>query len=460
MKKFSSLMGLITTIALAGCIDAPDGAGDTAEPAVDPAAETPRVPAASAPLPSGAELARMNDFVARRADPSIVRLTLATKAGRRVDCIDINRQPALHGAPLEAPPHVIDAPTQSATERRALIAPAPLYTLDTQVVARCPTGTVPRPEVTMADLRRFATLDEYFAKDPSGARGASGPAMPTPGSLELSPAPSEDDLDAPHVGPTTKHQYAHAARSVTNWGAETRMSIASFATEIDKEFSLGQIWVSGGSGDGLQTLEVGIQRYHQLYGDDKQHLFIYSTRANYRDGTGCYNNSCDDFVQTSSTWIPGEEVGPVSVVGGAQHSLYIHWTKAGDSGAWWLSVNGELVGYYPRNLYTAVKDHAARIDFGGEITDYQTDGRHTKTNMGTGRPASAGWQQAAYMRLLRYHDSNPSGNAVTWHEASGLTPSQSDAACYSIDLNNASNDADWKNYFWYGGGGYANPACL
>lgn len=454
MQKKLGHLSLFTMLALAGCVDANSDTGTTADDE-DPAAAPARIAAPNAPVQTAEELARMSAFLAKRTDKAIVKTTLRTKAGRRVDCIDIDKQPALRGQPLEAPPRVLDAPALTAAERSELGVRSPsLYSLDQKSAARCPSGTVPRPEVTMEDLRRFATLDDYFAKEPAGSRGATGPATST-----KSPASTEEGLEPPHVGPTASHQYAHAYRQVTNWGAETWLSKNDFATERDDEFSLGQIWVYGGTGNDLQTLEVGIQRYHQLYGDDKPHVFIYSTRGNYQNGTGCYNNSCDDFVVTSSSWVPGEEVTNLSVIGGTQRSMYIHWTKAGDTGSWWLTVGDEIVGYYPRNLYDAIRNRAAGIDFGGEIIDKQTDGRHTKTNMGSGRPASAGWQQAAYMRKLRYHDSNPSGNAVTWHEATGLSTWQNDAACYSIDLNSISDDG-WKNYFYYGGGGYANPACL
>jgi hypothetical protein len=445
-KSIKLWLGMGLATAMAACAG-PEGdvPGDNAE--AGDGAETVTVLAG---VPA-VEAARMKDFVANRIDRAAVRVTLRTAAGRHVDCVDIAEQPALknpalRGRKIEKPPQVIDAPADVDAFDDSQIQPEPMFERDGRTQATCPTGTVPIAEVTLADVGRFKSMDAYFSKTPAGM----APSVP---------AVAPEGLATPHVGPTSQHQYAHAYRNVTNWGAETYINIASFATELNSEFSLGQIWVVGGSGAGLQTLEAGLQRYHQLYGDNDPHLFIYSTRGNYADGTGCYNNSCNDFVQVSDKWFPGMSIGPVTTVGGTQHSLYVHWTKAGDTGAWWLSVKGELVGYYPRALYTAVANHAAKIDFGGEIIDGQTDGRHTKTNMGSGQFAAAGWLQAAYMRRIRFHDSNPSGNAVTWTEATGLTEHQSDAACYSIDLHNSSDD-DWHNYFFYGGPGYSNPGCL
>jgi hypothetical protein len=399
----------------------------------------------AAARPSRAELARMKDFVDGRLDRAAVRRTLHTGGGRRIDCVDVAAQPALknpllRGQKLEPPPEEL-TPARPRDPAQAPAQPEPLFELGTQIRAQCPAGTVPIAEITLDDVSRFATLDDYFAKTPAPVDG------------------NGTVIEPPHVGPTSLHQYAHAYRYVTNWGAETSISVNPMSTELSSEFSLGQIWVVAGSGSGLQTLEGGLQHYRDLYGDDNPHMFIYSTRGNYAPGTGCYNNSCGDFVQVSSTWYPAAAIGPVSTIGGTQYEINMHWAKAGDTGSWWLSVQGEWVGYYPRSLYTAAIDRASVIDYGGEIIDHQTGGRHTTTDMGSGQFASAGWTRAAYMRLIRYNDSNPSGNSITWAEASGLTATQSDAACYSIWLT-PYEDASWHWYFWYGGPGYANPACL
>ncbi|HWU88029.1 MAG TPA: neprosin family prolyl endopeptidase [Kofleriaceae bacterium] len=449
-------LGAVAVAALAGCAgtggDQEEGGPADPGPGEPAPVRASAVADAVAPVRApAAELARMKELVDQRIDRASVRRALQTKAGRRVDCVDIMAQPAfrnprLRGQKLEQPPQELGARPAAAPSP---IGPEPLYAPGAQAQAQCPAGTVPIPEVSMADLGRFASLDDFFAKTPAPIAGDGRPRAPEPA----------DGLAPPHYGPTAQHQYAHAYRYVTNWGAETSMSINSLGTELNSEFSLGQIWVVAGSGSGLQTLEAGIQHYRDLYGDHNPHLFIYSTRGNYAPGTGCYNNTCGDFVQVSSTWFPGQAVGPVSTIGGAQYELNMHWAKAGDTGAWWLSVQGEWVGYYPRSLYTAAANHASVIDYGGEIIDNRNGGRHTMTDMGSGEFAAAGWTRAAFMRLIRYNDSNPSGSGITWAEATGLTPTQSDAACYSIWLT-PYEDASWHWYFWYGGPGYANPACL
>jgi hypothetical protein len=403
---------------------------------------------AGAPVHSQAELQRMRAFVDRRIDRSAIRKTLRTASGRQVHCIDIDKQPALNGEPVAAPPRILGA--DNPTPLALLPVPEPMLEIGSAREDSCAPGTVPIPEVTMEDIRRFKSLDEFFMKTPPN------------GSAAL-PAPAEAAAPAAHNGPTDRHQYAHAYRSVTNWGAQANMNVWNPSTQQNSEFSLGQLWVSGGSfaDDSVQTLEAGLQHYHQLYGDDKMHLFIYSTRDNYQNlvNPGCYNNTCGDFVQVSTKTFPSTTwYNPVSSDGGTQYAVNVSWVKAGETGSWWLSVQNEWVGYYPRSTFAAVANHASDIDFGGEIVDNHANGLHTSTKMGSGALASAGWQHAAYMNRIRYNNANPSGTDVTFVEATGLVPTQTDANCYSISYTESA-DANWKTFFYYGGPGFHTTNC-
>ena len=428
------------------------GVDTTQEAEADPG-ETASMRAAAAAPVAAAELKRMDDYIKNRIDRKSVRKTLRTSGGRKVDCLDIQAQPALRGRPIATPPVLTNAEEFVVRPGQVPGTPEPLFTLDDGREDRCAPGTVPIREVTSDDLRRFASLDDFFRKVPSQVSSevtAAGPPSMTAG-----PTP-------PHIGPTAFHQYAHAYRNVTNWGAETNFNIWNSATELNSEFSLGQIWVAGSGPLGTETLEVGLQHFHNLYSDDNEHLFIYSTRDGYTNTSahpGCYNNSCGDFVQLSSTWHPGTTWFTSSVPGGTQYAINAHWAKAGETGDWWLSVQGEWVGYYPRGAYIGIANHATTIDYGGEILDGRTGGRHTMTDMGSGAFPSAWWTQAAWMNQIRYNDSNPSGSGITWAEATGLTATRTDAACYDIS-EFETTDPNWHTFIFYGGPGYQNPACL
>lgn len=420
---------------------------------VDPVPGGEGVATEDVSAPAARELARMDDYLKTRIDRSSVRKTLRTRGGRKVDCLDILAQPALRGGPIAKPPVLSDAAAATPGPGQLPAVPEPLFALDDGREDRCAPGTVPIREVTSEDVHRFATLDDFFRKAP--ARG--GPAV-----IAAPPPGAGAGAIPPHAGPTALHQYAHAYRGVTNWGAETNFNIWNSGTELNSEFSLGQIWVTGNGPLGVESLEVGLQHYHDLYNDDNEHLFIYSTRDGYTNTPGhpeCYNNTCGDFVQLSTTWHPGTTWFNSSIAAGAQYYINAHWAKAGDAGDWWLNVQGEWVGYYPRGYYNAVANHASTIDFGGEIIDHRNLSLHTSTHMGSGAFPSAGWTFAAWMNQIRYNDSNPSGSSVTWTEATGLTADRSDAACYDISVVQSS-DPNWHTYFYYGGPGYQNPACL
>src|SRR5204862_7792173 len=116
------------------------------------------------------------------------------------------------------------------------------------------------------------------------------------------------------------------------------------------EFSLSQLWVTGGAGAGLQTAEAGWQKYPMMYGDGNPHLFIYYTTADYAsqgNGAGCYNLTCTGFVQTNSSVLISGALSPVSVAGGLQGESQIAFIRnASEPLAWRQQVNDVDAGNY------------------------------------------------------------------------------------------------------------------
>src|SRR4051794_18344230 len=108
--------GLFVMGVLAGC------AGDDGDGNEPRGAGSAQSAVSAAAVVSSSELARMTSFVKHRIDPSSVRLSLQTQAGRRVDCVGRYDQPALNklrGLALEAPPQELGAPALSAAELAA-----------------------------------------------------------------------------------------------------------------------------------------------------------------------------------------------------------------------------------------------------------------------------------------------------------------------------------------------------
>lgn len=398
----------------------------------------------------GAELARMKEHLDSRYRPSDVRHAFKLPSGDAIDCVDIDRQPALRGAatagrPVASPPPAALAAAGEPPpfgEMEAFLRPGTLNAEGVEMA--CPEGTVPIRRVDVADFARFRTIEDRFRKHAGDAprTGAEGHVLRGPATA----------IEAPEYGPSGLHQYAHASHwGLANIGAHVTINVWNPYVEMGSEFSLGQLWVVAGGGSNLQTLEAGAQKYPNLYGTWQPHLFIYSTSDGY-GSQGCYNLDCGRFVQVNGSVVIGGQLTPVSTSGGQQYEIelaYYLW-----QGNWWLSVSGVWVGYYPGSLFNAagLANGATVIDFGGEIIDDRSaHGWHTQTDMGSGAyPASwFGW--AGYMRQIWYWTSD---GAAYW--ATGLGASRDSAACYDVALYH--NDPNWGTYLFYGGPGY-NSAC-
>ena len=234
------------------------------------------------------------------------------ETGAIFDCIPVEQQPSLRGS-AEAVPVAPDLPpppdqrgeipagVADQDERRDNLADSALTPDRSDAygnVMHCPEGTIPMRRVTLEDLTRFETLQDFFAKGPRGA--ARPPRMTEPTT----------------VAPT--HRWAHAYQIVDNGGGHSFLNIWQPAIGANQIFSLSQHWYTAGSSAGVQTIECGWQVYPALYGDARPHLFTYWTADGYNK-TGCYNLTCSAFVQTSSTFAPGMAVGPARPGGDDLH---------------------------------------------------------------------------------------------------------------------------------------------
>jgi len=180
-------------------------------------------------------------------------------------------------------------------------------------------------------------------------------------------------------------------------------------------------------------------------------LFIYYTNRGYAKGSGCYNLDCKGFVQTNhqvtlgNTWTSyssyGNEVG-------ATFSFLLH------DGNWWFSLGGNWLGYYPTSVYREVDDTAmaagaTSVDFGGEVTRFNSD---DWPQMGSGEYADDGWSYAASHLQIRYF--TPDGR---YYYDADLTTDQEDPSCFTIDENE--QDENGGTWFTFGGPGGPASGC-
>ncbi len=405
----------------------------------DTPAEPPRFPLAAPrfaiQVTDTAALQRMQEYVDTRYPKQSVRHTFTLPSGMGIDCVELRAQPGLLRAGMQS--HVIAVPPAPLTASLT----APQNAEDEAFLKEgnrnaqgeelsCPPGTIPIRRTTIEDVMRFRSVADLMQKYPRDRDGNDPREV-----MGL-------------LGPSSLHQYAHAAQYARpNVGAHTIINVWSPVVHDPHEFSLGQLWVVAGGGSNLQTLEAGVQKFPNLYGDWSPHLFIYSTSDGYGPA-GCYNLMCSRFVQVDRSVVIAGSVSSVSSVGGPQHELEFTWVL--HDGNWWLGVQNVWVGYYPGSLYNAagLARGATAIDFGGEIIDDRSwHTGHTKTAMGSGAFPATGFGNAAYQRAIFYYT-----DPATTHWATGISTSRSSAYCY--DITKRDNDPTWGTYLFYGGPGH------
>lgn len=410
-------------------------------------------------VPTMEEHERMHNHFNKLYDPAHVRHSFTQTSGAEVDCVEIKEQPGLKKASaknIALPPPEAAHPKESNKESNtAVLTEIP----GTEVLLKagtynasgeemyCQEGTIPILRTPDVVFKNFHSLENMMRKHPNDAHavlrsdGHNGHLF------------GSKKVKDPAFGPTSLHQYAHAAQyNIPNHGANVTINIWNPYTQVNGEFSLGQLWVVKGSGSGLQTLEAGAQKYVGLYNNSNPNLFIYSTSNGYGAGgspnQGCYNLQCGRFIQVNNSIVIGGSISPVSSFGGPQYEVqmaYYLW-----QGNWWFQYQGVWVGYYPGYLFNAagLANGANVIDFGGEIIDDRSKhSYHTLTDMGSGQYPGAWFGKAAYMRNIYYW--NPSKNAY-W--ATGILPYRDNSNCYDIVRYN--NDPSWHTYIFYGGPGY------
>ncbi|MET0404188.1 MAG: neprosin family prolyl endopeptidase [Cystobacter sp.] len=435
-------LGLLCLLGATHCGAPEAGSEESVSQAVQAGADALKVPV----VQSVAELARMRKYLEERYPAQAVVHQFRSALGDKIDCVRMEAQPGLRREGMQR--HVLQRAPRTLPQGEPVdtfgargLNPSQGLTHGVDAAGalqHCPEGAIPVLRLELEDLQRFSSLDDFFRKEPVGSDPRSG--------LEQAANPLA-------AGPTSSHQYAHAAKyNVDNRGATSTLNLWNPAVELSREFSLSQIWVTRGSGSNLETVETGMQLYKDLYGDNTSHLFIYYTPDGYK--TGCYNLSCSAFVQTDNSVVVGGSLGGGSVRGGTQYEQRLEWFKDGPTGPWWLRFGSTWVGYYPVSLFDSngLATKASNIDFGGEIIDGRNGGRHTATDMGSGAYASEGWQKAAFQRRIQYVDTN------NVYQTPALSAYRDSAGCYDIALFNDTSANGWGQHFYFGGPGY-NANC-
>ncbi|MDP6653217.1 MAG: neprosin family prolyl endopeptidase [Gammaproteobacteria bacterium] len=378
------------------------------------------------------------------------------QSGSPIDCVTIKSQPSLQsrkmrGHKLATPPKALTRADQRSAKRVKSgkdIKPQLSRKMKDLYgnTMYCGKGTIPMRRLTLETLTRFETLDDFFSKGPGDAlqRAEKRKEQSSVQSKQEEIVPGDDDAT---------HYWAHARQTVDNHGGDSRLNV--WRPDADPgEFSLSQHWYVGGTGANKQTVEGGWHVYDWKYENSNPNLFIFSTSAGYSvtdPVSKCYNLDCAAFVQINNSWVLGGELGPVSTTGGTQYIFRMQWQL--HNGNWWLFLKGRgsaepgvanyhAVGYYPEEWFNGgqLTQHATKIDYGGEVASHDEN----TGEMGGGKHAVEGWQQAAYQRTIYYIDLAQKGQWANLTKVNG-TPD-----CYTADLHNQTGTT-WATYLYFGG---------
>jgi Neprosin/Neprosin activation peptide len=375
------------------------------------------------------EFERMRAHILALYDGIQVPHSYVNAAGQVIDCVPIHQQPSLRRDDGTWEKVATPPARPGPTAKPAAAKDQPDGATPGEIPNQCPPGTIPILRITLEQMARFGTLENFFKKRP----------------------PRSPETLAPAV--TGTHRYAHAAQTVNNYGGSTILNIWQ-PVPTDGNFSLSQCWfvgTNGATGDpNLQTAEAGWQVFPSKYGTNAPCLFIYWTADNY-GSTGAYNLDQPGFVQTNATWTLGGALPNVSSPGGTQYEIQVEWLRDLATGNWYLYVGTppnapQSIGYYPQSLYNNgyMASNANVIDFGGEVTG------DSSGQMGSGQNAAAGNGQAAYQRIISFIAMD---GTSTWGNLTGYQPT---APNYTVIVSNAttSSDPNLETYIYFGGPSY------
>ncbi|KAK9923540.1 hypothetical protein M0R45_031952 [Rubus argutus] len=338
--------------------------------------------------------------------------TIKGDGGDMIDCVDIYKQPALNHPLLKNHTIQLKPPgpypsgsneTESSDLDDALL----------QSWGECPEGTIP--------ILRTQAFDSSYPK----------------------PIPQSNDSDVGFIPVESGHEYATASiLDGQYYGAHASLNVWS-PLSVNAENSISQIWVGGGRGEARSTVEAG---WKINSADPQTRFFIFWTGHNYQDG--CYNLNCPGFIQVNRKFALGAPIKPVSIYNGKQVEIFISIYKHQSAGQWWLKVQNEELGYWPDNILPSLRGSAEVVNWGGEIYNSESGGRHTSTQMGSGHFPSEGYGKASYFRNIQYLAS--SGKFV---DAQGLITYVTKPSCYDLIIKNKA--PGFGNHFYYGGSGYS-----
>ncbi|KAK3405221.1 hypothetical protein EUGRSUZ_K01485, partial [Eucalyptus grandis] len=287
------------------------------------------------------------------------------KEGDIIDCVDINKQPALDHPLLKN--HRVQVEPKLHFNRFERFSPNEKF-VKFRWREPCPVGTVPISRVTKENLRRARSL----------------PKMPSMAAVEHDAIASNQHVISLREDAIENIKYGcHGAVSVYN------------LTVAHDQFSSHNMWIETGPPDHISMIAAGWQG------------------NGHRDG--CYNVLCRGFIQIDRELSPGTPMRAASTYGRDVFALEIRIDQVRllskflffslnqdrDTGNWWLHCDNPAinVGYWPKELFLYLRNGSLHTAWGG-VSLAGSNG--VCPPMGSGHKPDGDFRHATYFRTLKW----------------------------------------------------------
>ncbi|GMY28828.1 AslB [Fagus crenata] len=325
--------------------------------------------------------------------------SIKSEDGDIIDCVDIYKQPAfdhpaLRNHKIQMRPSIIFPSDATSTKNES--SPSVLFQT-WQKSGSCPKGTIPIRRIRREELLRVASL-KHFGRD--GPRNSSVVNTTNDKSSRF----VDYNGTKYAVFPLPDHSAAYLITTGYSYiGARADINVWSPRVESPDEHTTAQIWLKSGPGDNFESIEAG--------------------------------------------WM----VNP-AVFRDTQPRVFIRWTDP-NAGRWWLQFQDEVIGYWPGEILSNLKQKAILVQWGGDVYSkkMKPGHPHTATGMGSGDYASGLWGGACYIKNVRILDYSLQLKYPEW-----VTTAAEEPYCYN-SLNYQRSLA-MEPIFYFGGPG-RNPNC-
>ncbi|KAL5786873.1 hypothetical protein ACOSP7_003822 [Xanthoceras sorbifolium] len=340
--------------------------------------------------------------------------TFQLEEGDIIDCIDINKQPALDH-PLLKNHKIQMRPTSYPTGFGSDMESSEAATEKKHLKYECPLGTVPIPRTTKEGLLKSKALSKQFINDMHN-----------------------DHLVLVILKERPDYKYH---------GVMGKMSIHNITVGEDQSSST-NIWVGNGPPDQVNYIAAGLMMSPMTNGDSLPRMFTYWT-GDGAQRTGCFNMDCKGFVQVHKIFAPKYLFPPPYAVYGGQmidHNFQLLQDK--ETKNWWLVLELKTpVGYFPKELFPYLSEGAGVVEWGAVA---KTGKNGISPPMGNGYKPNRVFDQSSYFRRIRFVDGNFDGQRPSKHDTENY---EDPSGCYKLINDKDYGGQLFSYYFLYGGPG-------